>query len=94
MAEGMGFEPMTPISRGKRLAGARTRPLCDPSRPPQLVYISLQLNYNTDIISFQRVKNKCRGRDSNPHPHEGERILSPPRLPFRHLGKFGGGERI
>lgn len=31
MAEGMGFEPMTPISRGKRLAGARTRPLCDPS---------------------------------------------------------------
>ena len=27
----MGFEPTTPISQGKRLAGARTRPLCDPS---------------------------------------------------------------
>ncbi len=31
MAEGVGFEPTTPISEGKRLAGARTRPLCDPS---------------------------------------------------------------
>jgi hypothetical protein len=31
MAEGMGFEPMTPISRSNRLAGGRTRPLCDPS---------------------------------------------------------------
>ncbi len=29
----MGFEPTTPISQGKRLAGARTRPLCDPSIP-------------------------------------------------------------
>ena len=27
----MGFEPMSPISQAKRLAGARTRPLCDPS---------------------------------------------------------------
>ena len=27
----MGFEPTTPISRGNRLAGGRTRPLCDPS---------------------------------------------------------------
>ncbi len=31
LAEGEGFEPSTPIIRGKRLAGARTRPLCDPS---------------------------------------------------------------
>src|SRR3972149_1114847 len=31
MAEGMGFEPMTPVSQGNRLAGGRTRPLCDPS---------------------------------------------------------------
>ncbi len=31
MAEGMGFEPMNPLSQVKRLAGARTRPLCDPS---------------------------------------------------------------
>ena len=33
MAEGEGFEPSTPVSQGKRLAGARTRPLCDPSCP-------------------------------------------------------------
>jgi hypothetical protein len=31
MAEGEGFEPSTPVSQGKRLAGARTSPLCDPS---------------------------------------------------------------
>ena len=31
LAEGVGFEPTTPVSQGKRLAGARTRPLCDPS---------------------------------------------------------------
>ncbi len=31
VAEGMGFEPMSPFSQAKRLAGARTRPLCDPS---------------------------------------------------------------
>jgi hypothetical protein len=31
MAEGEGFEPSTPVTQGKHLAGARTRPLCDPS---------------------------------------------------------------
>ncbi len=31
VAEGEGFEPSTPVSQSKRLAGARTRPLCDPS---------------------------------------------------------------
>ena len=30
-AEGEGFEPSTPVTQGKHLAGARTRPLCDPS---------------------------------------------------------------
>ena len=51
MAEGVGFEPTTPVSQGKRLAGARTRPLCDPS-------ISLKLNTATKdglalyILSF------------------------------------------
>ena len=33
MAEGVGFEPTIPVSQDKRLAGARTRPLCDPSLP-------------------------------------------------------------
>jgi hypothetical protein len=31
MAEGERFELSTQLSSGKRLAGARTRPLCDPS---------------------------------------------------------------
>ena len=35
----------------------------------------------------------CPGRDSNPHPLNGERILSPPRLPFRHLGRVEGHVR-
>ena len=36
-AEGMGFEPMSPLSQAKRLAGARTRPLCDPSLDANMV---------------------------------------------------------
>ena len=32
VAEGAGFEPAIPVSQDKRLAGARTRPLCDPSK--------------------------------------------------------------
>ena len=43
MAEGMGFEPMRGISSPKRLAGARTRPLCDPS---------LNFNINNFISIF------------------------------------------
>ena len=31
LAEGMGFEPMREVSPPNRLAGGRTRPLCDPS---------------------------------------------------------------
>ena len=44
MAEGVGFEPTTPVSQGKRLAGARTRPLCDPSvvtKPMIIVYFTI-----------------------------------------------------
>ena len=37
VAEGMGFEPMSPLSQAKRLAGARTRPLCDPSLDANMV---------------------------------------------------------
>lgn len=37
MAEGEGFEPSIPVTRDKRLAGARTRPLCDPSEDPQFI---------------------------------------------------------
>ena len=47
LAEGVGFEPTTEVSPGKRLAGARTRPLCDPShdhyRVPSCFFQSLGL---------------------------------------------------
>ena len=38
MAEGERFELSTLITQGKRLAGARTRPLCDPSNWHPLLY--------------------------------------------------------
>src|SRR5688572_2305706 len=31
VAEGQGFEPWIPVTQDNRLAGGRTRPLCDPS---------------------------------------------------------------
>ena len=43
MAEGVGFEPTTPISQGNRLAGDRTRPLCDPSFPCKDNYATYKL---------------------------------------------------
>ena len=51
MAEGMGFEPMSPLSQAKHLAGARTRPLCDPSLA-------------TDMLSNgPKLSNTLAGRD-------------------------------
>ena len=43
--EGVGFEPTTPLTQGKRLAGARTRPLCDPSTFAQtiLFYVKVRV---------------------------------------------------
>ncbi len=52
MAEGMGFEPMSPFSQAKRLAGARTRPLCDPSPTPYMLSNGLSLS-NTPAIAGQ-----------------------------------------
>ena len=52
MAEGMGFEPMSPFSQAKRLAGARTRPLCDPSPTLYMVSNGLSLS-NTPAIAGQ-----------------------------------------
>ena len=53
----MGFEPTTPISQGKRLAGARTRPLCDPSAVLQYDTIntrfhSIELSVIASLISI------------------------------------------
>ena len=44
MAEGVGFEPTRGISPPKRLAGARTRPLCDPSN-------GISCQYSRDLYS-------------------------------------------
>ena len=44
MAEGVGFEPTRGISPPKRLAGARTRPLCDPSN-------GISCQYSRDSIA-------------------------------------------
>jgi hypothetical protein len=51
MAEGVGFEPTTPISQGKRLAGARTRPLCDPSILQETTYILCHRVYFYNIVA-------------------------------------------
>jgi hypothetical protein len=51
MAEGMGFEPMTPVSRGNRLAGGRTRPLCDPSKRSVRFFSAMQYSIETTAVS-------------------------------------------
>ena len=48
LAEGMGFEPMREVSPPNRLAGGRTRPLCDPS------YLSPIIT--TKVCYFQTMK--------------------------------------
>ena len=42
----MGFEPTTPVSQGKRLAGARTRPLCDPSS----IYLNIATKDDLNLL--------------------------------------------
>jgi probable rRNA maturation factor len=51
----MGFEPMTPISRSNRLAGGRTRPLCDPSSEHlgqySTVFLLLSTGFRSSALS-------------------------------------------
>ena len=60
MAEGMGFEPMKEISPLKRLAGARTRPLCDPSNLPNNIAKKHQLR--NDGVCEIRHYSECEER--------------------------------
>ena len=48
----------------------------------------IKKRYEELVTTNTRVGEKkwCPGRDSNPHSLTEKRILSPPRLPFRHLG--------
>ena len=62
LAEGEGFEPSTPVSQGKHLAGARTRPLCDPSPIRQSSAFMSYFVYLTISQPFVLLKLFC-GRD-------------------------------
>ena len=50
----MGFEPMTPETQGNRLAGGRTRPLCDPSKVKHDYY---KIALNIIIILLYAIKD-------------------------------------
>ena len=52
LAEGEGFEPSTPVTQGKHLAGARTRPLCDPSLFHKANYILFYYAYFYNIATL------------------------------------------
>ena len=69
VAEGVGFEPTIPVSQDKRLAGARTRPLCDPStkRISNIADWAPAHNTAPNQGSFAiQVAFSRQGRDSNP----------------------------
>ena len=59
MAEGVGFEPTTPVSQGNRLAGGRTRPLCDPSKQDRNVNNLTRFYYIT-IPFFAQIEHRSR----------------------------------
>jgi probable rRNA maturation factor len=50
----MGFEPMTPVSRGNRLAGGRTRPLCDPSNGSVGLISAMQYSIERTVVSSKQ----------------------------------------
>ena len=58
MAEGPGFEPGTPISQGNRLAGGRTRPLCDPSIGALQPQVFIVLHLRVKILLLPRKNPK------------------------------------
>ena len=60
MAEGVGFEPTRGISPPKRLAGARTRPLCDPSNGISCQYSRDSIPDATQLL----YEYSTRGRNS------------------------------
>ena len=60
MAEGVGFEPTRGISPPKRLAGARTRPLCDPSNGISCQYSRDSIADATQLL----YEYSTRGRNS------------------------------
>ena len=65
LAEGVGFEPTTPLSQGKRLAGARTRPLCDPSTFSEtLLFYGMESLFTTPTTGDALTPHSLPSRDS------------------------------
>ena len=57
LAEGVGFEPTKDVTALTRLAGGRTRPLCDPSVGSFYAFAGCQDNaagYGTLVSAFAR----------------------------------------
>ena len=52
----MGFEPMRGISPPKRLAGARTRPLCDPSTNADIIKTNI-FGASLRFVKSDTIKN-------------------------------------
>ena len=81
MAEGVGFEPTRGISPPKRLAGARTRPLCDPSNGISCQYSRDSIPDATQLLyeystSGRNSENSCRPSASFPSPSRHSRLSS------------------
>ncbi len=66
MAEGERFELSTLITQGKRLAGARTRPLCDPSIWHSILYHKSLFSSKSFL---KRASNKYIAPGFSPHGH-------------------------
>ena len=83
MAEGVGFEPTRGISPPKRLAGARTRPLCDPSNGISCQYSRDSIADATQLL----YEYSTRGRNSgNSCPRLPASFPSPSR--HSHLASY------
>ena len=75
MAEGEGFEPSIPLSQDRRLANARTRPLCDPSGGSTVYQPPPDATYDHRMSLLDRILGLFR-RD----PDAPQRLQSPDEL--------------
>ena len=74
MAEGERFELSTLITQGKSLAGARTRPLCDPSIWHSILYHK-SLCSSKGLGEFGRSRNRNRFTKTSGHSDKQSRPI-------------------